>query len=195
MPPGKFNLYRSLQHFLQPGIAELLYSGRQCSCPTQPIRAVWPPRSFNHFRSLRRLSQPVIVNPPPSICPAGALSCSEQRGRSRVHTQADCDASRCAAPDISACVSRSCTRGLSCRGRPGGSTVWWRREGGGNSGAAAPGQVRHRRVRRRGQGLQAREAEKGSATRRSFASRSGRMPTGPRTAWVRSRRRAGRPGS
>jgi lambda repressor-like predicted transcriptional regulator len=54
--------------------------------------------------------------------------------------------------------------------------TWLRREGGGNSGSAASGQVRHRRVRRRGQGLRAREAEKGSATRRPCASRSGRMP-------------------
>jgi hypothetical protein len=70
-----------------------------------------------------------------------------------------------------------------------------RLEGGGDSGGALSGQVRLCRVRRRGQGLQDREAGRGTAIRRPFASRSGLMPSGPRTALERCRRRAARPGS
>jgi Replication protein C N-terminal domain len=59
----------------------------------------------------------------------------------------------------------------------------------------SPGRVRLRRVRRRGQGFQDREAGKGFPIRRPFASRSGRRPGAPRTASAPSRRRAAPPGS
>ena len=71
----------------------------------------------------------------------------------------------------------------------------WRREGGGNSGSAFSGQLRLRRIRRRGQGLLARWAERGSPIRRPCAWRSGRRRAAPRAASARSRRRAARSGS